>query len=100
METKQEIESEIFVRAKIYSDDKAQCIRVGEIEIPLKEGIIKKSDINGEIGELLKGDILGRENDEEITIFDATGLYVLDLVTAKIAIKKAREDGIGLEMNF
>lgn len=100
METKQEIESEIFVGAKIYTDDKAQCIRVGEIEIPLKEGIIKKSDINGEIGELLNGDILGRENDEEITIFDATGLYILDLVTAKIAIKKARENGIGFEANF
>lgn len=100
METKQEIESKIFEGAKIYTDDKEQCVRVGEIEIPINEGIIRESDITGEIGELLKGDIVGRKNDEEVTVFDATGLYILDLVTAKVAIKRAREVGIGLEIKL
>ena len=97
MEGKEEIDGEIFQGAKIYADDIAQCIRVGEMEIPLKEGTIKKEDITGEIGDLLCGNIVGRENDSEITIFDATGLYILDLVAAKVAITKAKEAKIGIE---
>lgn len=100
METKQEIESTIFQGAKIYTDDKAQCIRVGEIEIPLKEGVITEADITGEIGDLLDGKVEGRTNDEEITVFDATGLYILDLVTAKPVIDKARAMGAGVDVQF
>lgn len=100
METKQEIESTIFEGAKIFTDDKAQCIRVGEIEIPIKQGVISEKDITGEIGELLSGKVEGRNNDEEITVFDATGLYILDLVTAKPVIDKAKKLGIGTEVDF
>ena len=100
METKQEIESTIFEGAKIFTDDKAQCIRVGEIEIPIKQGVISADDITGEIGDLLSGKVQGRTNDEEITVFDATGLYILDLVTAKPVIEKAKTQGVGVEIEF
>lgn len=100
MEGKQEIESEIFRGAKIHTDDKTQCIRVGKIESSLKEGFISSNDILGEIGDLLCGKIIGRENEEEITVFDATGLYILDLVSAKVAIKKAKEAHLGIEIDM
>lgn len=100
METKQEIESTNFVGAKIYADDKAQCIRVGEMEQPLLQGVIKAEDIQGEIGDLLCGKVKGRENEEEITIFDATGLYILDLAAAKVAIKNAKDAHIGIEVTM
>ena len=100
METKQEIESTIFAGARIFADDVAQCIRVGEMEIPLLQGVIKKEDIAGEIGDLLAGNIPGRQNDQEITIFDATGLYILDLVAAKTAITKAKEAHVGMEADM
>ena len=100
METKQEIESSISSDARIFTDDKAQCIRVGEIEIPIKEGVITEDDIAGEIGDVIAGTIEGRQNDEQITIYDATGLYILDLVTAKAAIMRAKEKGIGIEVDF
>lgn len=100
METKQEIESTIFAGARIFADDIAQCIRVGEMEIPLIQGVIKKEDIAGEIGDLLAGNIQGRQNDQQITIFDATGLYILDLVAAKTAITKAKEAHVGMEADM
>ena len=87
MEGKEEIDPEIFRGAKVYGDDLNQCRAVGEMEIPLKTGRIKEDELMGEISQLLKGEIKGRENDEEITIFDATGLSALDLITAKIALE-------------
>ena len=100
METKQEIESAIFAGAKIYADDKEQCIRVGEMELPLLEGVIREADILGEIGDLLCGKISGRENSDETTIFDATGLYILDLAAAKAAIAKAKKVHMGIEVEM
>lgn len=100
METKQEIESDISGSARIFTDDKAQCMRVGEIEIPLQQGVIKESDIAGEIGDVIAGTIKGRESEDQITLFDATGLYILDLVTAKAVIGKAKEANIGFEMEM
>lgn len=96
MEGKEEIDPELFRGARIFADDADQCARVGEMEIPLKTGVITREQVAGEIGQVLSGLIPGRTSREEITIFDATGLALLDLVTGKRAIEAAREKGIGL----
>lgn len=100
MEGKQELDENIFEGAKAYADDVAQCVCVGEMEVALQKGIIKKEDVVGEIGDLLSGKVAGRESDDEITIFDATGLYILDLVAAKVAITKAKEAQMGFEIDM
>ncbi len=57
------------------------------MEIPLKKGTILEAELGGEIGQVLTGEVKGRENPEQITIFDATGISALDLITAKIALE-------------
>ena len=60
-------------------------------------GIISKDSICGEIGQVLNGQIPGRTSEEDITIFDATGLAALDLVTAKVAVKLAEDFGLNYD---
>lgn len=96
MEGKEEIDPEIFHGARIYADDIPQCMRVGEMELPIKQEVIKKEDLVGEIGQVLMGLVPGRTSDEETTIFDATGLALLDLVTGKKAIDAAKLYGLGM----
>ena len=98
MESKQEIESTIFQGAAFYADDRAQCIRVGEMELPIKQGVISADDITGEIGDLIDGKVPGRTSDTQTTIFDATGLYILD--AAKVAIDRALAEGVGLQADL
>ncbi|MCI8739301.1 MAG: ornithine cyclodeaminase family protein [Oscillibacter sp.] len=100
MESKQEIESAIFAGAGVYADDLAQCVRVGEMELPIKQGVISPADVTGEIGDLIAGKVPGRLDDSQTTIFDATGLYILDLAAAKVAIDLAQSAGIGLEVDL
>ncbi|ASV66669.1 ornithine cyclodeaminase family protein [Cytobacillus kochii] len=95
MAGKQEIDSEIMSKASIFVDDKEHCVQVGEIELPLKQGVISESNIVGEIGDLILGKINGRSNDEQITVFDATGMALLDIYTAKFALQVAEEKGLG-----
>lgn len=92
---KEEIDPESFRTARAFADDAKQCCTVGEMEIPAKMGIVSADSICGEIGQVLIGQVEGRLTDEDITVFDATGLAALDLVTAKIAVKAAEEKNMG-----
>lgn len=97
---KQELDPEIFRGAKIVNDSIEQCIEKGETQHPLNENIITKDDIFGEIGEILLGKKPGRENDEEITIFDSTGMAVQDNTTAHKIYQNAIEKNVGTVFGF
>lgn len=99
-EGKQEIDPAIFRGARIFADDKPQCMRVGEMRTALERGVIGEADVAGELGQVLTGEISGRTSDAQVTIFDATGLAPLDLVTARIAIELAQEKGIGTRVEM
>lgn len=98
MEGKQEIESQVFLKAKAFGDDESQCFQVGECEKPYKEGILKK--LAGEIGEVIAGEKEGRSSDTDITVFDSTGIALQDLASAAKIVKLAEERGIGVKAEF
>ena len=100
MAGKEEIDPQIFSDARVFCDDIDQCCRVGETEIPFKTGVITKEQIAGEIGQVLCGTIIGRTDEEQITVFDATGLAPLDLVTAKAAVRLAYEKNMGVTVEI
>lgn len=100
MSGKEEIDPQIFAEARVFADDIPQCVNVGEIELPIKQGILKKEDIAGEIGEIITGAKKGRESAEQITVFDATGTALLDLMTARLALDRAKEQGLGETVNL
>lgn len=83
MEGKEEIDPAILRDALVYADDVDQCMRAGECELAIKGGVMEASHISGQIGEVLLGEKQGRTSDDQITVFDATGLALLDLAVAK-----------------
>jgi ornithine cyclodeaminase/alanine dehydrogenase len=56
--------------------------------------------IHGEIGEIQLGKKPGRENDDEITIFDSTGMAIQDNTTASRIYRNALENGVGTFFEF
>lgn len=94
MSGKQEIDSRLFASAKVFTDDRDQAVAVGEIEIPVKTGIIKPEQVQ-EIGNLLIGAVEGRATEHEITIFDSTGIALQDLAVTKQILTAAETNGIG-----
>ncbi|MDK1384829.1 ornithine cyclodeaminase family protein [Sinorhizobium sp. 8-89] len=97
---KQELDPEIFRGAKVVVDSIAQCTEKGETWHPLNKNIITKDDIHGEIGEILLGRKPGRENDDEVTIFDATGMAIQDNTTASKIYRNAIERNVGTFFEF
>lgn len=99
-EGKEELDPEILKRAKIIVDDWTQASHSGEINVPVAKGIITKNDIYSSLGEIVAGIKTGRENNEEITVFDSTGLALQDLFTAAMVYEEALKKGIGQEIKI
>lgn len=97
---KQELDPALLKRSKVVVDDIVQASHSGEVNVPISSGVFSENDIYAELGEVVAGIKSGRESDEEITIFDSTGLAVQDLVTANLVYEKALEKGIGKKMEL
>jgi len=97
---KQELEAEILLRSKVVVDDITQASHSGEVNVPLSGGVLKEGDIYAQIGEVVVGKVPGRVGDEEITVFDSTGLAIQDISTASKIYAKALDEGRGKSLEF
>ncbi len=65
-----------------------------------REGLITDDDVHADLHELVSGDKPGRESDDERIYFDAVGLSFLDVAIALTMFKRAKEAGVGLELEL
>lgn len=97
----QEMDPAILPRAsKIYFDSQQAVLsESGDILIPLEKGIITEKDFTGNLGDVINGKLVGRENDDEIIVYETVGVATQDLVTAKVIYDKAVAAGVGTVWN-
>jgi alanine dehydrogenase len=93
----QELDGAIMPRARIFVDDIRQCVPDGEINMPIKDGLITADDIAAEIGAVICGNAKGRTSEAEITVFDSTGIAIQDSATVPLEYQRAVEAGVGVE---
>ena len=99
--TTREIDTQTVVNSKIVVDSIETAMKeAGEILIPISENKITKKDIYGELGEIILGNKIGRENNEEITLFKSCGLSVQDIATANIIYNRAIEKKVGRNIDI
>ena len=86
---------------KIYFDTNDGVLsEAGDILLPLDKGLITKSDFKGELGDLVLNPAIGRENNNEITIFKSVGTAVLDIACGYEIISKAQELNLGTKVDM
>jgi len=79
-----EADDETMTKSSIYVDTFQGGLKEsGDIVIPLRNGIIKESDINADLFELCSNKKEGRTNSNDITVFKSVGHALEDLVAAK-----------------
>ncbi len=94
--SQQELEVEVLKRADVIIVDKfSQCAVAGEIHHGLAAGVITKENVQGELGELIIGEIPGRTAPDQISLADLTGLDVQNTFLATLALEKALFLGLG-----
>ena len=85
---KAEIAVEELARVHVFCDDWEQASHNGELVHALEAGRLQGADVT-ELGAVLAGDAEGRRNEDEVTVFDSTGLAIQDLAIALAAMEQA-----------
>ncbi len=87
---KAEIAVDELARGRLFADDWEQASHGGELAAVVEAGHVVREDITM-IGDVLAGTADGRRADDEITLFDSTGLAIQDLAIALAAVERADE---------
>lgn len=98
----QELPSSAFSSANkvVVEAVEAAMEETGDLQIPIREGVFSEDCIHGELGEIVSGELAGRENEEEITIFKSVGLAIVDIVVAKYIFDKAIKYKAGVTVSL
>jgi len=96
---KQELDPELVAAATVFTDEIAQSITIGETQHAVAAGLLVEDDITP-IGMVINGDHPGRTSDDEITLFDGTGVGLQDLAVASVAARLAQEQGEAQEITL
>ncbi len=89
---KAEVELDALARCRLFCDEWEQASTGGELSGAVLSGGLERARV-GELGAVLAGDAPGRRADDEITLFDSTGLAIQDLGIA-LAVLEARRSGL------
>lgn len=99
-ESKQELEAELLAAGKVVVDSRAQCSTIGDLHHAIAAGVMTLDGVHAELGEVVAGRAPGRASQEEITIFDSTGIALEDAAAAIALYEKACGAGWTRTLSF
>ncbi len=77
-------------RVHVFCDDWEQASHGGELAHAVDAGVVHEENVT-QLGAVLAGSATGRRDDDEITVFDSTGLAIQDLAIALAALEQVDE---------
>ena len=87
-----EADDGVIRKASVFVDTFGGIHESGDMHIPLEKGIIKESEIKGDLFSLCSQKGSGRKKDEEITVFKSVGHALEDLVAASYYYNKFKNE--------
>ncbi|MBI2184304.1 MAG: hypothetical protein HYU39_05010 [Thaumarchaeota archaeon] len=95
-----EVDPNVFRRCKVVADSIPNAVSGGKCFYAISKGTITEKDVYGDLGELVVGKKQGRITDQEITLFDSSGVGVQDVVVAGYVYEKALKKNLGTEVDL
>jgi ornithine cyclodeaminase len=91
-----ELDTAAVVRARLFVDRRESALNeAGDFLIPRAEGAISDEHLRGELGDLLVGRLIGREDETQVTLFKSLGLAVEDVAAAHVVHQEAERRNVG-----
>jgi len=90
-EDKQELDARLLVANRVVPDVTQQAATIGEVHHALESGLMKIEDVMVDLGQIVSGRQPGRKSDDEIIIFDSTGMGLQDVAAACAVYRKAKD---------
>ncbi len=88
-EDKSEIDPVLIASSVLIADIKEQSAAFGDFHHALASKLVGVDHLRAELGEVIAGRKKGRTSDDEVIVFDSTGMALQDVVSAAIVYEKA-----------
>jgi len=96
-----ELPGTLMGRARIFVDSReGAMIEAGDILLAIKDGALAERPEMTLFCDVLTDHARGRRSPEEITVFESLGLSIEDIACATLIVNRARDQGIGIEIEF
>jgi len=96
-----ELSSKTVAAARFFVDRRESTLNEsGDFLVAAAEEGLGPEHIVAELGELLNGTAAGRRSNDELTVFRSMGIAAEDLAAAQLCVARARERGVGVEVDF
>lgn len=95
---KQEIDEALIAQSSVFTDEIAQSITIGEAQHAIASGRLLPNQIV-ELGAVINASHSGRQGNNEITIFDGTGVGLQDLAVAAKVVELAIQRGVAIKID-
>jgi ornithine cyclodeaminase/alanine dehydrogenase-like protein (mu-crystallin family) len=96
-----ELPPRVVSRARVYVDSRAGALsEAGDLLLAVEEGGFSLSDVVGEMGEVLLGNVPGRDHRDDVTLYKSVGAAFLDAATARLAFISAGSLAVGTVYEF
>ena len=96
---KQEVAPALLSRARIFTDEPAQSVTLGEAQHAVAEGLLDPARLTP-LGAVLTGEVPGREDPDQITLYDGTGVGLQDLAVAARVLASAKAQGLAIPVEI
>lgn len=99
-EHKRELEVALLREAVIVVDDVDQCAALGDLHHAIEAGALTRADVRATLAEIVAGLKPGRLHDDEIIVFDSTGVAIEDVAAASVVFERVLEDNAGIAVRL
>jgi ornithine cyclodeaminase len=96
-----ELDADTVAASSLFVDRRESTLNEsGDFLMAAEEAGLGPDHIRAELGEILIGRHPGRTREDELTVFKSLGIAVEDLAAAGLCLERARERGVGLEVDL
>jgi alanine dehydrogenase len=89
---KSEAEPQAVAKCRLFCDEWNQASHGGELTAAVEAGLVTRDQVT-ELGAVMTGAAAGRDAEDEVTLFDSTGLAIQDLAIVH-AVLEAHRAGV------
>lgn len=84
----------------VVESEEAALEETGDLLVPIQEESFNPENIYAELGKIISGEVKGRENNQEITVFESVGIAVVDIIVAQYLYNEAVKNNIGTSIQL
>lgn len=88
-EHKQEIDPQLLAHCTVVADLVDQCCAIGDLHHAVAAGLMARSDVHAQLGDIVAGTKPGRTRNDEIIVFDSSGTALQDVAAAAVVYRRA-----------